>query len=72
MQDNPFADIESAISAIDRFLGRPEDFRLAISDSLLDPIGVNMAMITDRILARGWFPVGFEQRDGYRLYSYVG
>ena len=37
---------------------------------MLDPVGVNMAIITDKILARGWEPNGFTQHAGYRLYRY--
>ena len=72
MQNQPFTEIEAAISAIDRFPGQGEDFSLSLSlsDSLLDPVGINMAIITDKALARGWFPAGFEQREGYRIYRY--
>ncbi len=36
-----------------------------------DEIGINMAIITDGILAKDWFPNGFVQKDGYRIYEYV-
>lgn len=29
-----------------------------------------MAIITDKVLARGWEPGGFIQKDGYRIYLY--
>jgi hypothetical protein len=32
---------------------------------LLDPMGMNMALITDRILAKGFMPNGFIQKVGY-------
>lgn len=34
-------------------------------------MGAGMAIIVDGILGQGYFPDGFEQRDGYRLYAYV-
>lgn len=55
---------------VDCFVGTPEEFFLAVPEALLDPIGANMALITDRVLARGWQPDGFEQHEGYRLYHY--
>lgn len=70
MNNKAFADTDSALSAIDGFAGRPEGFVLAISDRLNDPAGINMAIIADRALARGWLPAGFEQKDGFRLYRY--
>lgn len=70
MQNHPLTNIYSALSLIDGFTGRPEEFVLAISDALQDPMGVNMALITDKVLERGWLPAGFEQKDGYRLYRY--
>ena len=50
-------------------------FELAISDDSTfagqpDTMGAGMAIIVDGILAQGYFPDGFEQRDGYRLYFY--
>ena len=72
MQDSAFTNIDSVLSSIDDFTGRPEEFVLAISDALQDPFGVSMSVITDRVLARGWLPAGFEQKDGYRLYRYNG
>jgi hypothetical protein len=29
-----------------------------------------MAIITDRVLQRGWEPNGFVQKNGYRIYLY--
>ena len=50
-------------------------FELAIADDLTfgdrpDVMGAGMAIILDAILARGYRPDGFEQREGYRLYRY--
>ena len=66
----PFSTTDDALKAVDNHAGDPADFELPISDALLDPVGINMAVITDRILASGWEPVGFEQKAGYRIYRY--
>jgi hypothetical protein len=62
--------VQEAVSLIKAFEGAPETFHLAVPDSLFDPAGVNMAIITDHILARGWQPDGFVQRPGYRICKY--
>jgi hypothetical protein len=67
---NPFNNVNEAVNYIDAFEDNPEEFILAISDNLQDPIGMNMAIITDRILAKGWEPNGYEQMNGFRLYLY--
>ena len=67
---NPFNNLNEAVNYIDAFEGNPEEFILAISDDLQDHIGMNMATITDRILAKGWEPNGYEQKNGFRLYLY--
>lgn len=66
----PIKSVNEALLVIDNFSGTATEFRLPIADSLLDAIGVNMAIITDKILARGFMPNGFEQEDGYRIYTY--
>ena len=66
----PIEDIQNALALIDAYHGEPEDFRLSVSEVLLDPIGIQMALVTDAILARGWEPDGFEQGPGYRIYRY--
>lgn len=43
---------------------------LWISDTLNDPMGLNMAMIVDEILKTGYMPDGFEQKSGFRIYKY--
>ena len=43
---------------------------LMISDELNDDVGMNMAIIVDGILKKGYMPNGFEQKDGYRVYKY--
>ena len=66
----PFNDVDEASKYVDGFKGKPEELELAISDELQDPISINMALITDRILAKGWEPDGFKQENGYRIYLY--
>jgi hypothetical protein len=68
--DNPVQTIEQARQLIESFSGRVEDFNLPVSDELQDAIGMNMAIITDYILKKGWEPDGFSQHDGYRVYRY--
>ena len=67
---NPVRTIEEALKQIDAFQGDAADFALAFPTSLQDPEGMNMAIITDRILGRGWEPAGFERREGFRVYRY--
>ena len=66
----PVTSVQEALELIDSFQGKPEDFQLAVPEALLDAIGINMSIITERILARGWQPDGFVQRPGVRLYRY--
>jgi len=56
---------------IEEYRGSPEDFELPIADSLNDAVGVNMAIVTDAILKKGWMPNGFSEQDGFRIYRYV-
>ena len=66
----PIDNLEEALQLIDAFTCPPEAFRLPLSIELHDPIGMNLAIITDRILAKGWEPDGFEQEDNYWIYRY--
>lgn len=68
--EEPFVDLEAAKQAIESFEGSVREFRLPISDDLNDPIGVNMAILVDAILAKGWEPDGFQIKSGYRIYKY--
>ncbi len=67
----PITRIDVAQQAIKAHSHKSERLVLPISDDLLDPMGINMAMITDSILAQGLEPNGFIQKDGYRLYFYI-
>lgn len=66
----PFTSVEAAIVAVESLDRELKKFELAVADSLQDYLGVQMAQITDCALARGWEPVSFLQKDGFRLYRY--
>lgn len=66
----PFTDVNAAIAAVEALDAQTRKFELAVADSLQDCIGLQMAQITDRALARGWEPRGFVQKKGFRLYRY--
>lgn len=70
LDPTPISTIDEGVELIKSFDGNPEDFKLAIPESLLDPIGIFMTIITDSIFWREWEPDGFLQRDGYRVFSY--
>lgn len=48
----------------------PDMFALCLAESLHDPVGINIALITDRILAKGWEPHTIERFEGFRIYRY--
>jgi hypothetical protein len=66
----PFEDLKEAIKFVDTYSGSAVDLKLPISDKLNDPMGMNIAIITDRILAKGFRPDGFIQKEGHRIYKY--
>ena len=66
----PATTIEQARKLIESFRGKPEDFELPIANELLDSVGINMAIITDAILAREWEPDGYTEATGCRIYKY--
>lgn len=66
----PFADMEDAKQYIEDYVGEVQDFKLPISDSINDSLGITMALLLDTMLKKGWEPDGFEQQDGYRVYRY--
>ena len=71
MIEMPLNDVRAAMQAVGSYAGVPERFTLTLADSLLDQIGINMAMITDRVLAKGWEPKGYDQHYGFRVYHYT-
>ena len=66
----PIGSVQEELKLVDSFIGNPEDFELAVPAALLDAVGINTAIITDRILRRGWQPDGFTQESGFRRYLY--
>jgi hypothetical protein len=69
---SPAKTVQEAITMVNSYEGSAEDFELLIADCLLDPTGVNMAIIGSSLLAKRFLPDGFEQKDGYRIYRYKG
>lgn len=67
---SPCQSLEQALEAIRNFEGNPREFRLAVANTVLDPSGLNMAIVTDAILDRNWEPDGFEDKGDHRLYRY--
>ncbi len=63
-------DLDAAKAAIDAFSGDATEFELPISDELNDPLGLNMAILTDAVLKKGWGPDGFGTNVGFRTYKY--
>ncbi|MEO8255164.1 MAG: hypothetical protein ABI554_12350 [Flavobacterium sp.] len=65
----PITTIENAKKYIsENFKNNKET--LLISDELNDPVGINMAIIGNDILALGYNVDGFDQKEGYRIYKY--
>lgn len=63
----PFTSVEEAV----KFLtAQSESFDRALSDELQDEIGMNLAIVTDAALANDFWPAGFDQMDGFRLYRF--
>lgn len=67
----PVKDITEAVREVEEWQGAAVDFELSISDSINDAIGINMSIVTDAILVKGWEPKGFIQKEGFRVYLYV-
>ena len=66
----PFKDVKEAAQYVESFEGKASELKLPIHDSLLDPLGINMALITDKILEKGWEPNGYEEKKGCRICMY--
>jgi len=67
---NPVKTVDEAITFVENYNGPAENFELAVADSLLDPVGINMAIITDKVLSKGFRPAGFEQKEGFRIFKF--
>ena len=66
----PFINVKDAVEFVRSYKGEAKDLKLLISDELNDSMGMNMAIIGDSILAKGFVPNGFDQKSGYRIYIY--
>lgn len=66
----PITTVAEAVTRIESYKGAGKDFLLPVADSLQDPVGMNMAIITDTILAKGFWPNGFDQKEGFKVYKY--
>ena len=60
----PAKTLDKAIAVVRAYEGPAENFKLAIAESLLDEVGMNMAIIGDALIDKGFAPDGFEQQDG--------
>lgn len=69
MKNNVLTTVENAKKYVTESFNKKEE-TLLISDELNDAMGLNMAIIADGILKKGYMPDGFEQKDGYRIYKY--
>jgi hypothetical protein len=70
-----FSSAESATEYVKKTSLPESGFVLAISDAVTfagqpDTMGAGMALVLDAVLAKGFFPDGFDQKDGYRVYRY--
>ena len=68
-QREPISSLDKARNFVSNNFDEPVE-TLWISESLIDPMGMNMAIIADEILKLGYMPDGYEQKDGYRIYKY--
>ena len=70
-----FESAEAALAYVKETTFSESGFTLPIADKFTfagqpDTIGAGMAVVVDAILAKGFWPDGFEQKQGYRLYRY--
>lgn len=70
MPVRPHTDLSGLLRAVEMHDGSPADCVLAVAESLHDPVGLNIALLTDRILAKGWEPASVECFDRSRIYRY--
>ena len=42
----------------------------SVEEKLLDPVVINMAIITDRIFAKGWIFNGYTKQDNLKIFRY--
>ncbi len=68
-QRTPLKTVDEAISFITKNFKDLEE-TLWIANSLNDNVGMNMAIIVDKLLKAGYIPNGFDEREGFRIYKY--
>jgi hypothetical protein len=69
---DPVTSVDEARRLIQAYEGDAEDFLLPSADELQDPIGINLALVTDSILAREWQPDGYVRETDFRIHKYKG
>ncbi|MEM7801637.1 MAG: hypothetical protein AAF633_20745 [Chloroflexota bacterium] len=67
----PIKELKTAVRAVEGFEGNPAEFILLLADDLHDDLGLNLAIINDSAIARGWQPDGSDQHEGYTEYRYA-
>ena len=75
MTDNIITTAEGGLKHLQMHPPSGDSFQLLISDSFTfagrpDLDGAGMAIILDRILGLGYWPDGFEQQSGFKVYRY--
>ena len=70
-----FESAEAAVEYLDATTFSQPTFTLNIADDFTfagraDTMGAGMAIVLDHVLAKGFWPDGFEQKAGYRVYRY--
>lgn len=66
----PHTDLSGLLRAVEMHDGSAADCVLVVAESLHDAAGLHIALLTDRILAKGWEPASVECFDGFRIYRY--
>lgn len=62
--------LEEAKQLLESHEGPPEDFELRMAEEALDPVGVNMSIVTHIILGKGWEPKDVIPKEGHTLFLY--
>ena len=62
--------VAEAVASIQSFDGQAENFDLLLCESFFDPVGVNISIVTDAALEKGWIPFDVEKRNGHRRFTY--
>ena len=75
MNDTIIQSAEEGLAYLETNQPTGDAFQLAISDAFTvagqaDTMGSAMAVLLDKILELGFEPDGFDQKDGYKLYTY--